>query len=59
MAQRQQVTWSELRVGLFVLVTGAAAASFYSQIRELRWRARALAGLLASLVLVVGYYAFA
>ena len=46
-------------IGLFVLVTAAAGASFYSQLKELRWRGTALAGLAASLAIVVGYYAFA
>ena len=44
-------------VGLFLLVTAAAGASFYSHLKDLRWRHMALACLTASLAVVVGYYA--
>ena len=45
-------------VGLFSLLTGTAAASFYGEIKELRWRRLAQAALIAMLVIVAAYHAW-
>jgi hypothetical protein len=43
-------------VGLFALLTVAAAASFYAEIKRTAWRRGALAGLVSALALVALYH---
>jgi len=45
-------------VGLFSLLTAAAAASFYGEINMLRWRRLAQTALLALLAIVAVYHAW-
>ena len=47
-----------ISAGLFLLLTAAAASSFYAELKQRAWRRGALAGLLAMLVLVAGYHAW-
>jgi hypothetical protein len=42
-------------VALFAVLTAAAAASFYGEVKQRRWRYVALAGLLAMLAAVAAY----
>jgi hypothetical protein len=45
-------------VGLFSLLTGAAAASFYGEIKKLYWRRLAEAALIVMLAIVAAYHAW-
>ena len=47
-----------ISVGLFSLLTVAAATSFYGELRERRWRRAALAVLFVVLVAVAAYFAW-
>jgi hypothetical protein len=54
---------SELRpllvsLGLFALLTAAAASSFYGELRERAWRRVALAALVAMLAAVAAFHAW-
>jgi len=43
-------------VGLFLLLTAAAAGSFYGEIKQLRWRRAAQAALVLMLAIVAAYH---
>lgn len=45
--------WTSL--GMFTVLTGAAAVSFYAQLREKSWRRAAVVAVLASLA-VIGWF---
>jgi hypothetical protein len=44
-----------INVGLFLVLTAAAAVSFFAEIKGLEWRGRATAALVAAMVVVVTY----
>ena len=45
-------------VGLFSALTAAAAASFYGEIKRMRWRRLAQAALIVMLTIVAAYHAW-
>jgi hypothetical protein len=45
-----------ISVGLFSLLTAAAASCFYGELKERRWRRGALAALFVVLVVVASYF---
>src|SRR5262245_18276915 len=47
-----------ISVGLFALLTAAAGASFYGELKARRWRRVALAALFVMLVAVAAYFAW-